>query len=52
MVLCLNGAELEHLFPNGHTEPSTLKVAFRAGSTHVGRNIGKTDLWVIAVEPR
>ena len=55
VVLCLNGAEVEHLFPDGHTEPSTLKtgeVAFRAGSTHIGHNIGKTDLWVIAMEPK
>ena len=55
VVVCLNGAEVEHLFPDGHKEPSTLKtgeVAFRAGSTHIGRNIGRTDLWVIAIEPK
>ena len=55
VVVCLNGAELEPLFPDGHKEPSTLKtgeVAFRAGSTHIGRNIGRSDLWVIAIEPK
>ena len=55
VVVCLSGAEVEHLFPDGHKEPSTLKtgeVAFRAGSTHIGHNIGKTDLWVIAIEPK
>jgi hypothetical protein len=55
VVVCLNGAELEHLFPDGNKEPSTLKtgeLAFRAGSTHIGRNIGRTDLWVIAIEPK
>jgi hypothetical protein len=55
VLVCLNGAEVEHLFPDGHKEPSTLKtgeVATRAGSTHIGHNIGKTDLWVIAIEPK
>jgi hypothetical protein len=55
VVVCLNGAEVEHLFPDGRKESSRLKtgeVAFRAGSTHIGRNIGKTDLWVIAIEPK
>jgi hypothetical protein len=36
-------------------EPSTLKtgeIAWRAGGTHVGHNLGKTDLWVIAIEPK
>ncbi len=55
VVVCLNGAGVEHQFPDGHKEPATLKtgeVAFRAGSTHIGRNIGTTDLWVIAIEPK
>ena len=39
----------------GHTEDSSLKTGdclWRLGQTHVGRNIGQTDLWVIAVEPK
>jgi hypothetical protein len=41
--------------PDGHEEPSTLKtgeIAWRLGSTHIGQNVGKTDLWAIAVEPK
>jgi hypothetical protein len=55
VVVCLSGAELRHLFPDGRTEVSTLRtgeVAWRRGSTHIGQNIGKTDLWVIAIEPK
>ena len=35
-----------------HSTLKTGEVAFRAGSTHIGRNIGRTDLWVIAIEPK
>ncbi len=55
VVVCLNGAEVEHLFPDGRKEPSTLKtgeVVFRSGSAHIGRNSGKTDFWAIAIEPK
>jgi oxalate decarboxylase/phosphoglucose isomerase-like protein (cupin superfamily) len=55
VVVCLSGAELEHIFPDGRTEVSTLKtgeVAWRRGGTHIGHNLGKTDLWVIAIEPK
>jgi len=55
VVVCLSGAELRHLFPDGGAEVSTLKtgeVAWRRGSTHIGQNLGKTDLWVIAIEPK
>lgn len=55
VVVCLSGAELSHLLPDGRDEPSTLKtgeIAWRRGGTHIGRNPGKTDLWVIAVEPK
>ena len=55
VVVCLSGAELRHLMPDGREEPSTLKsgeVAWRPGSTHIGQNLGKTDLWVIAIEPK
>jgi len=55
VVICLSGAIMSHLLPDGRQEPSTLKtgeVAWRRGGTHVGQNLGHTDLWVIAVEPK
>ncbi len=55
VVICISGATLRHLMPDGREEPSTLKtgeVAWRSGGTHIGRNLGSTDLWVIAVEPK
>jgi hypothetical protein len=55
IVVCLSGAKLEHLLPDGHVQPSTLttgEVVWRPGQTHVGHNIGNTNLWAIAVEPR
>ena len=55
IVVCLSGAELKHLMPDGREEPSTLKtgeIVWRRGATHIGQNLGKTDLWVIAVEPK
>jgi len=55
VVVCLSGAQLKHLMPDGREESSTLKsgeIAWRQGGTHIGQNLGKTDLWVIAVEPK
>lgn len=55
VVVCLSGAELVHTMPDGREEPATLKsgeIDWRLGATHVGHNIGKTDLWVVAVEPK
>jgi hypothetical protein len=55
VVVCLSGAQLKHLMPDGREEPSTLKtgeIVWRKGGTHIGQNLGKTDLWVIAVEPK
>lgn len=55
VVICLSGAKLRHLYPDGREEPSTLttgETAWRRGSTHIGQNLGDTDLWVIAVEPK
>jgi len=55
VVVCLNGAQLEHVLPNGTKQPSTLKtdeVTWRPGQTHTGHNLGDTDLWVIAIEPK
>jgi len=55
VVVCLNGAQLEHVLPDGTKQPSTLKtdeVVWREGQTHTGHNLGDTDLWVIAIEPK
>jgi hypothetical protein len=55
VVVCLSGAQLRHVLPDGRVENSSLKTGdclWRPGQTHVGRNIGPTDLWVIAVEPK
>jgi hypothetical protein len=41
--------------PDGRTETSTLRtgeIAWRNGGTHIGQNLGKTDLRVIAIEPK
>ncbi len=55
VVVCLSGAQLEHVLPDGSVQASTLKtdeVAWRLGQTHKGHNLGDTDLWVIAIEPK
>jgi quercetin dioxygenase-like cupin family protein len=55
VVICLSGAILKHVMPDGREEPSTLEtgdVVWRPASTHVGENLGKTDLRVIAIEPK
>jgi len=51
----LSGAQLRHLMPDGRVEPSTLRtgeITWRLGATHIGQNLGTTDLWVIAIEPK
>jgi hypothetical protein len=55
VVVSLQGAKLEHILPNGEKQPSTLQtgeIVWRLGATHVGHNLGQTDLWVIAIEPK
>ncbi len=55
LVVCLSGARLEHVLPDGKVVPSTLKtdeVSWRLGQTHKGHNLGDTDLWVVAIEPK
>jgi len=55
VVVCLSGAQMKHLMPDGREEPSTLQtgeIAWRPGATHIGQNLGATDLWVIAIEPK
>jgi len=55
VVICLSGATIVHTTPEGRSEPATLttgQIDWRAGATHVGHNTGKTDLWVVAIEPK
>lgn len=55
VVVCLSGATLKHRYADGHEEESTLKTgetAWRRGGTHVGQNLGDTNLWAIAIEPK
>lgn len=55
VVICLSGAELMHEMPDGRKETATLKtgeIAWRLATTHIGHNLGKTDLWAIAIEPK
>jgi hypothetical protein len=55
VVICLSGASLEHVLPDGRKQPSTLEtgqIAWRLGGAHQGHNMGTTNLWVIAVEPK
>jgi quercetin dioxygenase-like cupin family protein len=55
VVVCLSGAKLVHLLPDGREEPSTLQtgeIVWRLGATHIGQNLGTTNLWVIAIEPK
>lgn len=55
VIVCLSGAQIKHTLPDGKEEISNLKtgdILWRAGVTHVGYNQGRTDLWVIAVEPK
>jgi hypothetical protein len=55
VVVCLSGAQLEHILPDGEKQSSTLEtgdVVWRLGATHIGHNLGHNDLWVIAIEPK
>jgi hypothetical protein len=55
VVVSLSGAQLEHILPGGQRQPSTLRtgeVVWRLGATHIGHNLGHTNLWVIAIEPK
>jgi hypothetical protein len=55
VVVCLSGARLEHILPDGSVQPSTLKtdeVSWRLAQTHKGHNLGDTNLWVVAIEPK
>jgi hypothetical protein len=54
-IICLSGTEIEHIMPDGRKETNTVstgEIAWRGAATHVGNNIGKSNLWVIAIEPK
>lgn len=55
VVVCLTGARLERVLPDRSAQFSTLwanEVAWRAEGTYKSHNLGKTDLWAIAIEPK
>jgi hypothetical protein len=55
VTVCLEGAQLEHILPDGSIQHATLKtdeVAWRPAQTHKGHNLGDTNLWVVAIEPK
>jgi hypothetical protein len=55
VTVCLEGAHLEHILPDGSVQPTTLKtdeVGWRLAQTHKGHNLGDTNLWVVAIEPK
>lgn len=55
VVICFSGATLKHRYADGHEEVSTLatgETVWRRGGTHIGQNLGDTDLWAIAIEPK
>ena len=55
VVISLSGATLEHILPDGQKQPvnlSTGEIVWSREQTHVGHNIGSTELWVICVEPK
>jgi len=55
VVISLSGATLEHVLPNGQKQPVNLRageIVWSLEATHVGHNMGSTELWVICVEPK
>jgi hypothetical protein len=55
VTVCLEGAQLEHILPDGSIQHATLKtdeVGWRPAQTHKGHNLGDTNLWVVAIEPK
>jgi hypothetical protein len=55
VVVCISGAKMEHILPDGSVQPTTLKtdeVSWRSAQTHKGHNLSDTDLWVVTVEPK
>jgi hypothetical protein len=55
VTVCLEGAKLEHILPDGSIQQATLKtdeVGWRPAQTHKGHNLGDTNLWVVAIEPK
>jgi len=54
-VICLSGAKLRHALPNGQEETAQWEaggVQWIPAATPVGDNIGGTEFWALAVEPK
>lgn len=54
-MVALQGAQMEHGLPDGTKQLATLKtgeIGWREAATHTGHNLGTTELWEIAVEPK
>jgi len=55
LVVCLSGAEMRCILPDGGSEVESLKtdqIAWRAAATQQRQNVAGTELWEIAVEPK
>lgn len=55
VVVCLSGAQVEHVLPDGSIQRVVVKtddVLWRQEQTHKAHNIGETELWEIVVEPK
>ncbi len=55
VVVCLGGAHIEHVLPDGSIQNVVVKtddVLWRQEQTHKARNLGETTLWEIVIEPK
>jgi hypothetical protein len=55
VLVVLSGAELRLTLPDGSLKDTQLKTGscvWRPAQTHAGENVGKSDYWAIAVEPK
>jgi predicted metal-dependent enzyme (double-stranded beta helix superfamily) len=55
VVVCLGGAQIEHVLPNGSIQNVVVKtddVLWRQEQTHKAHNIGETELWEVVIEPK
>ena len=55
VAVCISGAKMVHVLPDGSVQPTTLKtdeVTWRPAQTHKGHSLSDTDLWVVTVEPK
>ncbi len=55
VVVCLSGAEMRCILPDGGSEVESLntdQIAWRAAATQQRQNVGSAELWEIVVEPK